>query len=67
MLGVARLGALCSKYSACVTQDFGYSQAIVGTVAAHELGHLFGMQHDNGSRPDLILDKWWSICVFRTL
>ena len=46
-----------------MVQSFGLSQAALGTVAAHELGHLFGMEHDDGSKLDLITDKWWRILV----
>ena len=61
--GVARLGALCTRHSACVAQSLGLSQAALGAVAAHELGHLFGMEHDDGSKLDLITDKRWHILV----
>ena len=30
-----------------VTQDTGHSEASVGAIAAHELGHMLNMEHDD--------------------
>jgi len=53
VLGVAGLGALCLRNSASVAQDVQSTLADIGATAAHELGHLFGMEHDNGSEMNL--------------
>ena len=40
---------MCRGRSAAgVTQDTGSSVAFVGAIAAHELGHIFNMEHDDG-------------------
>ena len=46
-VGLAGIGTMCSKVSAGLTQDTGSSVAHVATTAAHELGHIFNMRHDN--------------------
>ena len=48
-VGIAPNGAMCSRISAGVTQDAGGSVATVASTAAHELGHIFNMRHDDGS------------------
>ena len=42
--GIAFVGALCHTSGVAVTQDGHHS---VGVVFTHELGHLFGMDHDD--------------------
>jgi len=47
-VGIAPLGAMCTSFANGVTQDTGRSVASVGAIAAHELGHIFDMDHDDG-------------------
>ena len=49
-IGNAPLGAMCTSFSNAVTQDTGSSVASVGATAAHELGHIFDMVHDDGRK-----------------
>ena len=45
--GVAFLGEMCSDtHSVGFTQDGGDSLSSVSSIAAHELGHIFNMDHD---------------------
>ena len=46
-IGLAPIGAMCSRISAGLTQDTGTSVASVSSTAAHELGHIFNMNHDD--------------------
>ena len=51
ILGVAPLGTMCRGRSAAgLTQDTGQSVAYVGSIAAHELRHIFNMEHDDGRK-----------------
>ena len=46
-MGLANVGVMCDKrFSVALTQDGGLPFALVGTTAAHELGHNFNMVHD---------------------
>ena len=46
-IGIAFIGSMCSNtHSVGVTQDGGRSLALVASTAAHELGHIFNMDHD---------------------
>jgi predicted Zn-dependent protease len=46
-VGIAFVGTMCSTTSSVgVTQDGGRSLSSVATTAAHELGHVFNMNHD---------------------
>ena len=48
-VGLAFVGQMCNRESSTgLTQDGGGSLVSVVTVAAHELGHIFNMEHDNG-------------------
>ena len=48
ILGVAPLGTMCrGRRAAGLMQDTGSSVAFVGGIAAHELGHIFNMEHDD--------------------
>ena len=48
-IGIAYVGTMCSQSSSVgVTQDWSHSVDAVGSTAAHELGHNFNMDHDNG-------------------
>ena len=47
-VGIAFIRAMCSdSNSVGVTQDGGGSLDQVGSTAAHELGHIFNMDHDS--------------------
>lgn len=47
-VGIAFTRAMCSdSNSVGVTQDGGASLDVVGSTAAHELGHIFNMDHDS--------------------
>ena len=41
---------MCTSFSNGVTQDTRSSVASVGATAAHELGHIFDMEHDDGRK-----------------
>ena len=46
-MGIAFVGTMCSTTSSVgVTQDGGRSLSSVASTAAHELGHVFNMNHD---------------------
>eukprot|EP00731_Ephydatia_muelleri_P019725 Em0012g550a len=47
-VGIAFVGTMCGTSSVGVVQDFG-SLAAVGSTTAHEMGHIFSMQHDTGT------------------
>ena len=47
-VGIAFTRAMCSdSNSVGVTQDGGASLDVVGSTAAHGLGHIFNMDHDS--------------------
>ena len=49
-VGIAFIGTMCSENLAVgVTQDFGTIEA-TGATAAHEMGHIFNMEHDDNSK-----------------
>ena len=48
-VGIAYIGAICGTAGIGLTQDTRSSLDSVGGIMAHELGHLFGMSHDDGS------------------
>lgn len=53
-IGLAPIGTMCrGSVSAALTQDTGSSVASVASTAAHELGHIFNMAHDDGRKPQL--------------
>lgn len=47
-VGLAFVGTMCSQSNTGLTQDGGRSLAATVTTAAHELGHIFNMNHDDG-------------------
>jgi len=49
-IGLAPVGAMCSRISAGLTQDTGSSVASTASTATHELGHIFNMNHDDGRK-----------------
>lgn len=49
-VGIAYVGTMCSdRLSVGLTQDNGRSIDGVGATAAHEMGHVFNMRHDDGN------------------
>eukprot|EP00731_Ephydatia_muelleri_P013616 Em0007g926a len=49
-VGIAYVSQMCSAYSSVgVIEDIGGAVTSVGAILAHELGHLFSMQHDTDS------------------
>ena len=49
VIGTAYVGTMCTiQYAVGLIQDFS-SAAAVSSTAAHELGHIFNMQHDSGT------------------
>ena len=50
-VGLAYVGTMCTRSVAIgLTQDGGGALNSVGAIAAHELGHIFNMNHDNSSK-----------------
>lgn len=51
-IGLAYVGTMCSRYiNVGLTQDGGRgSLEVIGATAAHELGHIFNMNHDVSSK-----------------
>ena len=48
-VGRAFIGTMCrGQVSVGVSQDGGRPLDSVGSTAAHELGHIFSMEHDDG-------------------
>ena len=48
-VGIAFIGTMCNlRSSTGVSQDGGRNLAGVATTVAHELGHIFNMDHDDG-------------------
>ena len=50
VIGIAFVGTMCNRRSSVgVTMDGGVSFNGVVSTAAHELGHIFNMRHDDGN------------------
>lgn len=48
-IGIAFVNTMCSRASSVgVTQDGSAALDTVTAIAAHELGHIFNMDHDDG-------------------
>ncbi|XP_067667847.1 uncharacterized protein [Haliotis asinina] len=45
VIGTAAIDQLCTDIPVGITKNFG--SGIVGTIAAHELGHILGLRHDS--------------------
>ena len=57
-VGVALVGTMCNRFSSFgVTQDGTRTLTSVATTAAHELGHIFNMEHDDGERVQCQIHK----------
>ena len=55
-VGIAFIGTMCSTTgSVGVTQDGGRSLSSTASTAAHELGHVFNMNHD-GMQTELMIN-----------
>ena len=48
-VGRAFIGAICGSHGVGLIQDTRRSVHYVGAIMAHEIGHLFNMDHDDGS------------------
>ena len=48
-VGIAFVGTMCQRRSSTgLSQDGGRSLTSLATTVAHELGHIFNMDHDDG-------------------
>ena len=50
IVGISHFGSMCYDYAVGIVQASGLSTAVVGSIAAHELGHIFGIQQDEGRK-----------------
>ena len=50
MLGVAELGTMCRPFlSYSLSRDGGVPLSLIVATVAHEMGHNFNMNHDDGN------------------
>ena len=60
-VGLAYVGTMCRRSTAIgITQDGGRSLDSAGAIAAHELGHILNMRHDDFSKHGCTY-LWWSL------
>lgn len=52
--GIAYFHTMCQSKSIGVNQDRHRTIAVIGQVVAHELGHIFNMEHDDSSNVYII-------------
>lgn len=57
-VGYAYVGTMCTRSVAIgITQDGGGDLDSVGAIAAHELGHIFNMEHDDSSKAQRLTES----------
>lgn len=54
-VGIAFVGTMCrGRTSVGLSQDGGRRLQGVGSTVAHELGHIFNMNHDDGRKLQMV-------------
>ena len=56
-VGIAYLNTMCGSASVGVVQDGSRSTRSTGSTFAHELGHLFNLQHDTSKNMIITLES----------
>ena len=51
------------RYSTGLVEDFSSSVSAVASVAAHELGHIFNMNHDDGRPCQCVDETTENVCI----
>ena len=57
-IGIAYLNTMCGSASVGIVQDRHRAALATGSTFAHEMGHLFGMDHDSGEHPYTSSEPW---------